>query len=224
MKIKGDNVKENKPLLSGRLYRITTCRTIIFEEKETQDIVNIHFSIYDNQYGIYGNEYKPPFVEDNGGKKADILVLVIDEEKKHFSSWVIDVKKTIGGEDVICHLVEQLIESIKHKKAITTYLEGFEEEQHVGYITRDLQRERIQEVISKKSAYLNREKVNIECMPTSISMKTQLRLLKEEAKLNLIIDFQNNSIKIGKEILKIEQYISKEENNKFIYNLNVASI
>lgn len=222
MRIKGDTIKDNKTLLSGRLYRINTCRTIVFEEKDTNDVVNINFEINDDQYGIYGNEYKPPFVEDNGGKKADILVLVIDEKSKCFSSWVVDVKKTIGGEDVIYHLIEQLIESVKHKKAITTYLEEFEEEQHIGYITRDLQRDRIQETISKKSSYLEKEKANIECMPVLIGMEARMRLLKEEAKLKMMIAFQNDCIEIGKNVFKIEKYISEEQNNKFIFNLNVA--
>ena len=60
MKIKGDKVKDNKPLLSGRLYRLDESRTVIFEERETGDVVNIIFTIGNHQYGIYGNEYKPP--------------------------------------------------------------------------------------------------------------------------------------------------------------------
>lgn len=150
MRIKGDNIKENRKLIAGRLYKIWANRTIQFEEEETADIVNINFSIAENQYGIYGNEYKPPFIEDNGGKKADILAFVIDEGKEKFSSWVLDVKKAVGGEDIIYHLIEQLTESMKHKKSITTYLDDYVEEQHVGYITRDLQRDRIQETICKK--------------------------------------------------------------------------
>lgn len=222
MKIKGDTIKENKELTSGRLYRVDACRTIVFEEKDTEDMVRIDFFIKDNQYGIYGNEYKPPFVEDQGGKKADILALVIDENKKRFSSWVVDVKKTVGGEDVIYHLVEQLIESVKHKKAITTYLEEFEEEQHIGYITRALQRDRIQETISKKSSYLEKEKANIQYMPVLIGTAARLELLKEEAKLKMLIAFQNDSIEMGRHAYKIESHISEEQDNKYVYNLNVA--
>lgn len=45
MKIKGDTIKDNKTLLSGRLYKIDACRTIVFEEKGTNDLVNINFKI-----------------------------------------------------------------------------------------------------------------------------------------------------------------------------------
>lgn len=223
MRIKGDNIKENGKLIAGRLYKIWANRTIQFEEEETADIVNINFSIAENQYGIYGNEYKPPFIEDNGGKKADILAFVIDEGKEKFSSWVLDVKKAVGGEDVIYHLIEQLTESLKHKKSITTYLDDFVEEQHVGYITRDLQRDRIQETISKKSTYLSKEQENLECMPTLIKTQAQRKLLKEQVKLGLLCDFQNNCMKMGKDIIPLESYISQEKDGKFVYELNVAS-
>ena len=56
MKIKADTIKENKGLLSGRLYAVDKCRTIIFEEQGTNDVVYIDFKINGKQYGIYGNE------------------------------------------------------------------------------------------------------------------------------------------------------------------------
>lgn len=221
MKIKGDHIKDNKKLLSGRLYKIKATRTIIFEEQETNDIVYIHFHIQNDQYGIYGNEYKPPFVEDEGGKRADLLILLIDENGKRFCSWVMDVKKAVGGEDVIYHLVEQLTESLKHKRAISTYLDGFEEEQHVGYITREVQRERIQEAISKKRFYLEREKEKIKNVPALIRVGASLELLKEEAKLKVLVAFQNDCIEIGTNRIQIEYYISEPCNNKFACHLNI---
>lgn len=224
MKIKGEIIKKGSKLCSGRLYKVDKSRTIVFEEKGTNDIVNINFLLDANQYGIYGNEFKPYFVNDEGEKKADILALVIDEKTRHFSSWILDVKKTIGGEDVIYHLVAQLIESIKHKKAIALYLEGFTEKQHIGYITRDLQKNRMQKIISEKTAELEREKRNIEKVPTLIREKAKLELLKRENKLNLIIDFWNNQIKIGTNTIKIESYISQEQNGNFVFNLDIKCL
>lgn len=222
MRIKGDTIRENRQVLPGRLYRVEKSRTLNFEEQETDDAVEIMFHIGDGQYGIYGNEYKPPFVEDQGGKKADILALVIDDKQKRFSSWVVDVKKTVGGEDVICHLVEQLIESVKHKKAITTYLDEYTEEQHIGYITGNKQDDRIQEAISRKRAYLKKEMANIESVSKLIGMEARRRLLKEEAKLKVLVAFQKGHMEDGKNRYEIEQYISEERDDKFVYHLDVA--
>lgn len=161
MKIKGNWIKEGKPLERGKLYTVRRNRKIVFEEKETADRVNIAFSLGEGQYGIYGNEFKPDFVNDEGTKRADILVLVIDENKKKFGSWVFDVKQTVGGEDVIYHLIGQLKESVIHKNSITLHLQGYSEEQHIGYITRDLQKERIAMTIQKKKSYIEEEESKI---------------------------------------------------------------
>lgn len=222
MKIKGNKIREGKELQANQLYRVETCRSIVFEEKNTNDVVNIHFHLKGSQYGIYGNEYKPPFAEDIGEKKADILVLVIDENDERFSSWIFDVKKTVGGEDVIYHLIEQLIESVRHKSAVATYLEDYKEEQHIGYITRELQRDRIQETISRKNSYLEKERENIKSMPQLIGTGVQTKLLQEEAKLKTIVAFQNDYIKIGNTEHKIEHYILVEQADKFVYDLDVA--
>ena len=220
MKIKGDTIKDPAALLSGRLYRVYSDKTIILEERETDDVVHIHFLIKEGQYGIYGNEYKPPFIEDKGGKKADIFILVIDERRCCFSSWVIDVKKSVGGENVIYHLVEQLTEAVKHKSAITTYLDEYAEEFHIGYITREICRDRIQETIKKKTAYLEKEKANIQCLPALIGAEARLQLLKEEARLKVLSAFQSDCIEIGKNKFKIETYISQEKDGKYFYELN----
>lgn len=221
MKIKGKTIKEGKKLISGCLYKVRKSRKIVFEEEDTKDIVILNFCLHHEQYGIYGNEYKPPFVEDDGGKKADILALVIDEPMEKFSSWIFDVKKTVGGEDVIEHLVKQLIESVKHKNSIETYLEEYQEEEHIGYIARNLQKERIQETVLKKRKYLEEEKEKIGNLPVLVGTAANLKLLKEEAKLKILEDFLKDSIKIGRKEYKLEYYASIEKDNSFLCELDI---
>ncbi len=204
MKIKGNWIKEGKPLERGKLYTVRRNREIVFEEKETADRVNIAFSLGEGQYGIYGNEFKPDFVNDEGTKRADILVLVIDENKKKFGSWVFDVKQTVGGEDVIYHLIGQLKESVIHKNSITLHLQGYSEEQHIGYITRDLQKERIAMTIQKKKSYIEEEESKIQSLPFLIGMAAGTKLLKEKAKLKMLKQFADEKIEIGPCIYPLE--------------------
>lgn len=204
MKIKGNRIKEGKPLERGKLYTVRRNREIIFEEKETIDRVNIDFSLEEGQYGIYGNEFKPDFVNDEGTKKADILVLVIDENKKKFGSWVFDVKQTVGGEDVIYHLIGQLRESVIHKNSITLHLQGYSEEQHIGYITRDLQKERIAMTIQKKESYIEEEEFKIKSLPLLIGMAAGTKLLKEKSKLKTLKQFADEKIEIESCIYPLE--------------------
>ncbi|MCD8361558.1 MAG: hypothetical protein LUC98_01145 [Lachnospiraceae bacterium] len=222
MKIKGIKIRDKTPIMKGQLYVTDEARTICFEEEKTSDIVNIHFHMEAGQYGVYGNEYIPPFIEKEGVKKADILTLVIDDNQKHFSSWILDVKKAVGGEDVILHLVEQLAESIKHKNTITNYMEDYTERQHVGYVTRELQGERIQEAVCKKKAYIENEKMALERVPILIGTGMKTKLLKEEAKLKVLTAFQNNYIELRGEKHIIENYLSHEEGDKYVCDLDVV--
>lgn len=59
-------------------------------------------------------------------------------------------------------------------------------------------------------------------MPVLIGVEARLGLLKEEARLKLIAAFQNDYIEIGERTFKIEGYISKEQNGKFVYDLKAA--
>ena len=84
-RIKGHYIKEGKNLEKGKLYIIRKNRIVVFEEEETDDIVNIHFNITkEQQYGIYSSEFKPSFIEDKELTAfADLGVVVgIDMNKK----------------------------------------------------------------------------------------------------------------------------------------------
>lgn len=209
-------------LLSNRLYCVEKPKTIVFEERRTDDVVNIYFNLKENQYGIYANEFKTMYAADSGVKKADLLILVIDEEKECFSSWVLDVKSTVGGEDVILHLVEQLSDSVKHKRSVCAFIEDFEEEQHIGYITQKYDESRIEETIRKKKFYLDKEMGNINHLPKLIGEGMREKLLKERAKLKLLIAFQAGVIVLAGHEWKLEKYISTKCGEKYIYDLEVA--
>ena len=155
MKFKCKYLESDKLTKTGTLYKILKSREIIVDEERTKDRVIIEYIVQNGQYGICCSEYKPPFIDDEGAKKVDVLVLVIDEKNKKFSSWILDMKQSVGGEDVIFHLLEQLQDSLKHKNALAIYMDDFREEQHLGFVTRDLQIERIEESVKKREKELN---------------------------------------------------------------------
>ena len=154
MKFKCKYLKPDELIKTGTLYQIPKSRKITIDEDKTKDRVIISYIVQDKQYGIIGNEYKPPFIDNNGAKKVDILILVIDESNKKFSSWILDIKQSVGGEDVIFHLLEQLQDSVKHKNSLAVYMDDFEEDQHLGFVTRDLQIERIKETKTPNDEYV----------------------------------------------------------------------
>ena len=152
----------------------------------------------------------------------DILILVIDENNKKFSSWLLDIKQSVGGEDVIFHLLEQLQDSVKHKEALAVYMDDFIEEQHLGFVTRDLQIERIKETVEKKERKLKEiEKSIIEMSPiirNKMAATSNTKLRKEIETLSMFLD---KKMKIRNQIYPIESYISEKQGEYFVYNLQV---
>lgn len=56
-------------------------------------------------------------------------------------------------------------ESVIHKNSITLYLQGDSEDQHIGHITRDMQKERIAMAVQKKESYIGEEESGIKSLP-----------------------------------------------------------
>lgn len=222
MKFKCKYLKPEELIKTGTLYQIPKSRKITIDEDKTKDRVVISYLVQDEQYGIIGSEYKPPFIDNNGAKKVDILILVIDENNKKFSSWILDIKQSVGGEDVIFHLLEQLQDSVKHKNSLAVYMDDFEEDQHLGFVTRDLQIERIKESIEKKEKNLNDiEKSTLQMSPiirNKMAMTESTNLKKEIEILSL---FLNKKIIIKNKTYPIESYISKKQGEYFVCNLQV---
>lgn len=223
MKIKAKTLREGQPIIKGTLYQLFSSRTVVFEEEETQDVVNITYNLQNGQYGIYGNEYKNPFAGDENEKKADILILVVDEKENKFASWIVDAKKSIGGKDRIFRLIEQLLTSIKHKNALSVYLADFEEEEHIGYVTSCLRTERITDIIEEKKKYIDSETENLQKVSKLMGITIQRKLLDEKAKLKLLVDFSNNCIYEGNKRHKLEYFEAEVQGEKQVCNI-LASV
>ncbi len=59
------------------------------------DVIKLSFDLNQNQYGIFGYEYKRPDVNKEGCKTADILACLVDDEKKEICSLIMDLKSNI---------------------------------------------------------------------------------------------------------------------------------
>lgn len=156
-----------------------------------------------------------------GAKKVDILILAIDEKNKKFSSWILDIKQSVGGENVIFHLLEQLQDSLKHKNALAVYMDDFREEQHLGFITHNLQIERIKESVKKREKELNDiEKSSIQVSPI-IGNKSKISSINLKKEIETLSMFLDKKMKIKDQIYPIESYISEKQGEYFVYNLQV---
>lgn len=184
MKLKGKVWKAEKPVNRNTLYEIRSDQIVPFEERQqdgSRDTVAVDFHINESQKGFYAEEYRPPFIDEDGCRKADILALVIDENRKCYRSFIYDVKADVGGEDVVFKLIEQWCDSIQHKNSLTACLRGYEEMQETGVITRVYDEERIKTTIDNKKEYRDKL-VNGPDTIAKTKVKQQLWKLDEELK------------------------------------------
>ena len=101
-------------------------------------------------------------------------------------------------------------------------MDDFIEEQHLGFVTRDLQIERIKETVEKKERKLKEiEKSIIEMSPiirNKMAATSNTKLRKEIETLSMFLD---KKMKIRNQIYPIESYISEKQGEYFVYNLQV---
>jgi len=85
---------------------------------------------------------------------VDLSALVVNEKQRRFKSYLIDVKKDVGGEDGIYHLIDQWKDSMLHMETLTLYYRDYISTQCIGVITRHIDYDRVREAIEKKEAML----------------------------------------------------------------------
>lgn len=224
MLINGKTLTDN--IVPNTLYLIRKRREISFIEPQKDDVgdeIKILYELKDDEYGVFAKEYRPGFINKYNCKKADILILVIDEIQKKFSSWILDVKVSLGGEDTIFHLLEQLCDSYKHKNSLASYLSDYEEQEHIGFITRDYQTERIRNEIASREEYILREKENMSRMSSTAKIPVQIQLLKKFKELEVLQQFLDGYIEINGTQHTLDAHFSiKTDEENYVCNLNVS--
>lgn len=93
----------------------------IFESSENENLY-IHSQFNDNAFAIICNEFFLNFIENS--KKVDFSYYYF-AEKNNVSIFLYDMKKSFSGIDMIIHLVEQWIQSLKTAQACVVQLDNY---------------------------------------------------------------------------------------------------
>lgn len=227
-KINGKKYKCTDKIETNKLYTAHGDIVIPFVEKQsdgTFDKVDVNYNISSGQYGIFGSEYRPSFLERQDCKAVDILGIVVDDSKKRFSSYIFDVKASVGGEDVIFHLVEQLIDSISHKRVLCSYFNEYEEREYIGVITREIDEPRIQKSIQIKENILKERCVGIEKVSVLMRAKMEMQLIRIEKEVHILKLFQGKKLQYEDMIYDIHIHCEEQdqyEKEKYFYQLCVC--
>lgn len=168
MHIQGRNLKNGKMPQKGVLNKFSDSRIITFIEPETGDAVDVVYQIEADETGYFSEEYRPVTIAKDGAKVIDITAFIINEKENMCYWWLYDLKKDVGGQDVILHLCQQWQAAYKYLyHSVLSYLvdDSIETRGKLGVITRNFDTDRIQaefESLDKKIREMENESKQIE--------------------------------------------------------------
>lgn len=147
MHIQGRKLKNGKEPQKGVLNEFTGSRTVTFKEQETKDVVDVTYQMEENEKGYFAEEYRPETIAREDAKVIDITAFIINEEKGMCRWWLYDLKKDVGGQDVVRHLCQQWQAAYRYlHNSVLNYLSDacIQSEGSIGVITRNFDTNRIQ--------------------------------------------------------------------------------
>lgn len=185
--IQGRKLRNKEPQKSV-LNEFSDSRVITFIEQEIGDVVDIEFQIEENEKGYFAEEYRADTVAKEDAKVIDITAFIINEEKGLCCWWLYDLKKDVGGQDVIWHLCRQWKEAYQYLNySVLGYLidDAVEIKGKMGVITRNFDTGRIQKEFALLDKTIKEMEKNTEQTMILAKRKAGVRLpaLREERAL-----------------------------------------
>lgn len=206
-----------KEITKGQLFKIRKPEqiTVIEQNANVNQRVYIDLKISDKKnFAYFGEEWKGEYAPGLNIKKPDIFVIYFDDREdvsKKVKAYILDLKKDVGGDEVITHLIEQWQDGYKHCNTITQYYNDVNIE--FGVICDNFDRERIKNSLLDKKREL--EEINLN-NKTLMSYKIGQIEQKNKKMIKILSDFLENTFSLemnDDQLAKFSIYIT-------IYNEN----
>lgn len=221
-KLNGTKIRDKENLQKSTLYSVPTAMRLKLEEVHVddpaKDIVNVDFQLKENEYGVYGNEYRPLYLTKGSCKVLDLLCVIVNDEEKRMASYLFDVKSKTGGKDEIPDFIEQLEDGFLHKQAMLQYLSDYQEDEHIGVITRHFDEDSIKCEIERVAKKINEE---IENIPILLRQKKEIERVKLKLRKKVFEDFLERKVTIHGRQYELEVHMLQPFENDFVIDFPV---
>lgn len=197
------------------MYEFEKSIFIRFEEKKTKDVVDIVLELSEKERGFYSEEFRPESIKSDEAKANDITAFKVNDESKEVKYLILDVKKDVGGEDVIEHLCEQWNSGYKYLyNSYINYLDDYSVDGNIGVVTRHFDEDRISNQIEKKKELIdNCSKIS----NTIAGAKYRSEIPKLKKQIEWLELFLNKKVRIkylGKEKIYVFAVFRSKEDEK----------
>lgn len=196
------NIKKNK-----RYIRTFSDDNIDFKIVETDNGVNevlyIKSSLEPNEWYYIGNECCLNVLKNP--KKVDLNYIFFSDTTRTAKSYSIDLKKTIGGKDVILKLVKQWNFALIYATAVVLALENYTMEQsYVGAITENNDREYLKREIDSIKKIVESTQSENSSLPTFLIDKNIAQNISNKQELKILEDFYDGKVYINNRYYNID--------------------
>ncbi len=208
------------------LYQIDEKNSkITFREEQSKHIVNIIYNLKNDEYGYFGNEFRPNYISKKCpdiGKAVDLLCIIIDENLNKTSTYLYDIKETFEGVDVIEKGLKQIQASINHADSLLAYFKQFDNQKKIGIITGSFDENRIQRYIDRQKAVLEQAEKEEKLMPPMVVYKFKTQNVEIEKKIEMMENVLKRKVEILGENYELDIRISNKEDDTYIYDLDIC--
>lgn len=217
---KGDSsspveLKKNKPFLifskdSGVIFSINEQD----EENDVYEVLNISSKISNDDCALIGYEYKNPLVK--APKAADMIYIHFSKTNEIAQVYVYDLKRSLGGKDIILKLIYQLEDSLIHAKNIVASLKKYSGVYTIGVVTESYDRKKLEEQI----AILQQSVVPNPNVPSFVQAKKKTQTIIDIQELKYIKDFYRGIVRILGVEYKVDIHYFKMQEKVSVLEMN----
>lgn len=197
MHIQGRKLKEGKEPQKGVLNEFTDSRIITFTEPEVGDVVDVEYQLTEGDKGYFAEEYRPDTIAKEDAKVIDITACIINEKAGMCYWWLYDLKKDVGGQDVIWHLCEQWQAAYSYlSNSVLNFLIDIPIEPigSIGVITRNFDTNRIQAEFEKLDETIKEMEENAKQTVILARKKSDVRLPALRVTRDLLKNILNKKV------------------------------
>lgn len=224
MHIQGKKLKEGKEPQKGMLNEFTDSRIITFTEPEVGDVVDVEYQLTKGDKGYFAEEYRPNTIAKEDAKVIDITACIINEKAGMCYWWLYDLKKDVGGQDVIRHLCEQWQAAYSYlSNSVLNFLVDISIVPigSIGVITRNFDTNRIRAEFEKLDETIKEMEENAKQTVLLARRKSSVRLPELRAERKLLENILNKKVCFrcsGRDLeFSFEVRISEERNKGSYY-------
>lgn len=197
MHIQGKRLKEGKEPQKGVLNEFADSRIITFTEPEVGDMVDVEYQLTEGDKGYFAEEYRPNTIAKEDAKVIDITACIINEKKGICCWWLYDLKKDVGGQDVIRHLCEQWQAAYSYlSNSVLNFLIDISIVPigSIGVITRNFDTDRIRAEFEKLDETIKEMEENAKQTVLLARRKSSVRLPELRAERKLLENTLNKKV------------------------------